>query len=327
MKRRDWLIQSASWITAAGGSTGAWAQAFQGRTLRFLVGYPVGGVADFITRTTTDGLGPGLGAQVMVENKPGAAGNIAMDALLKSTPESGTLGMFGNLQVTMNPHVAPLALKGADPLRDLVPVIGLADMILMLAVTAPTGIKTLEQCLSRAREQGPNFRIGIAGIGAPHHLAVLLLQKNAELNMTLVPYKGGPPMMADAAGGHLDAVITTLPVGGPMVAAGKLTWIATVPATPIPSLPGLPSLSQVLKGETVPTGNGVFAPPGTSTAAAQELHLALRRQLENPTIIAKLRANGLEPLQGSRQEFADKLRAESVYMKDFLAKVKVDFSS
>ena len=143
MNRRDWLIQSASWMTAASGSTGAWAQAFQGRTLRFLVGYPVGGVADFITRTTTDGLGPGLGAQVMVENKPGAAGNIAMDALLKSTPESGTLGMFGNLQVTMNPHVAPLALKGADPLRDLVPVIGLADMILMLAVTAPTGIKTL----------------------------------------------------------------------------------------------------------------------------------------------------------------------------------------
>ena len=157
--------------------------------------------------------------------------------------------------------------------------------------------------------------------------SVLLLQKNAELNMTLVPYKGGPPMMADAAGGNLDAVITTLPVGGPMVAAGKLTWIATVPATPIPSLPGLPSLSQVLKGETVPTGNGVFAPPGTSIAAAQELHQALRRQLEQPALVAKLRANGLEPLQGSRQDFVDKLRAESVYMKDFLAKVKVDFSS
>jgi tripartite-type tricarboxylate transporter receptor subunit TctC len=305
----------------------AQAQAFQGRTLRFLVGYPVGGVADFIARSTTEGLGPALGAQVLVENKPGAAGNIAMDALLKASPDSGTLGMFGNLQVTMNPHVASLALKGADPLRDLVPVIGLADMILMLAVTAPTGIKTLEQFLSRAREQGPNFRIGIAGIGAPHHLAVLLLQKNAELNMTLVPYKGGPPMMADAAGGHLDAVITTLPVGGPMVAAGKLTWIATVPATPIPSLPGLPSLSQVLKGETVPTGNGVFAPPGTSIAAAQELHQALRRQLEQPALVAKLRANGLEPLQGNRQDFVDKLRAESAYMKDFLAKVKVDFSS
>ena len=219
MKRRDMLLAGTSMLAGAGGLNSAAAQTWAGRTLRFTVGYPVGGVADFITRTTTDGLGAGLGAQVVVENKPGAAGNIAVDAVLKATPESGVLGMFGNLQVTMNPHVPPLALKGADPLRDLVPVISLADMILMLAVTAPTGIKNLEQFLARARDQGPNFRIGIAGIGAPHHLAVLLLQKNADLNMTLVPYKGGPPMMADAAGGHLDAVITTLPVGGPMVAA------------------------------------------------------------------------------------------------------------
>lgn len=326
MQRRDVLALTASML---GGTLapGARAQSFSGRALKFMVGYPVGGVADFITRTTTEGLGTALGTQVVVENRPGAAGNLAVDAVLKATPDSGTLGMFGNLQITMTPQVPQLSLKGADPLRDLVPIIGLADMILMLAVSSPTGITNLEQFLRQARDKGPNFRIGIAGIGAPHHLAVLLLQKNAELNMTLVPYKGGPPMMADAAGGHLDAVITTLPVGGPMVAAGRLNWIATVPATPIPSLPGLPSLTQVLKGETVPTGNGVFAPPGTSPTVAQELHLALRRQLEQPAVIAKLRANGLEPLSGTRSDFAAKLHAESAYMKDFLAKVKVDFSS
>jgi tripartite-type tricarboxylate transporter receptor subunit TctC len=326
MRRRTALSRLAA-LTGAAYAPWLGAQNFNGRTLKFMVGYPVGGVADFITRTTTDGLGAALGANVVVENRPGAAGNIAVDAVLKATPESGTLGMFGNLQITMNPHVSQLALKGADPLRDLVPIIGLADMILMLAVTTPTGIKNLDQFMRQARDKGPDFRIGIAGIGAPHHLAVLLLQKNAELNMTLVPYKGGPPMMADAAGGHLDAVITTLPVGTPMVTAGKLNWIATVPATPIPSLPGLPSLAQVLKGESVPTGNGIFAPPGTSPTVAQELHQAMRRQLENNAIVTKLRANGLEPLSGSRQEFANKLAAESVYMKDFLAKVKVDFSS
>lgn len=326
MRRRTALGHLAA---LSGAAYAPWlgAQTFNGRTLKIMVGYPVGGVADFITRTTTDGLGAALGANVVVENRPGAAGNIAVDAVLKATPESGILGMFGNLQITLNPHVSQLAIKGADPLRDLVPIIGLADMILMLAVTTPTGIKNLDQFMRQARDKGPDFRIGIAGIGAPHHLAVLLLQKNAELNMTMVPYKGGPPMMADAAGGHLDAVITTLPVGTPMVAAGKLNWIATVPATPIPSLPGLPSLAQVLKGETVPTGNGLFAPPGTSPSVAQELHQAMRRQFDNNAIVTKLRANGLEPLSGSRQEFANKLAAESVYMKDFLAKVKVDFSS
>jgi len=283
MQRRDVLGMTAA-VAGAAWSPWARAQSFGGRTLRFVVGYPVGGVADFITRTTTDGLGAALGgANVLVENRPGAAGNLAVDAVLKASPDSGTLGMFGNLQMTMNPHVPQLSLKGADPLRDLVPIIGLADMILMLAVTTPTGITHLDQFLRQAREKGPNFRMGVAGIGAPHHLAVLLLQKNAELNMT--------------------------------------------PATPIPSLPGLPSLAQVLKGETVPTGNGVFAPPGTSAAMAQELHQALRRQLDQSAVVAKLRANGLEPLTGSRQDFVNKLQAESLYMKDFLAKVKVDFSS
>jgi len=262
-----------------------------------------------------------------VENRPGAAGNIAMEAVARANPDGSTLGMFGNLQVTMNPHVPQLALKGVDPLRSLVPVIALADMILMLAVSPQFGVKTLDQFLAKAKEQGSKVRFGIAGIGAPHHLAALLLQKHAGLDMTLVPYKGGPPMMADIAGGHLDAVFTTLPVGGPMVAAGKLTWIATLPATPIPSLPGLPALAPLLQGETVPTGNTVYAPVGTPNAVLVELHDALRKLLDTPALVARLRSNGLEPLNIPRQTLAQHLRDESAYMKDFLAKVKIDFST
>jgi tripartite-type tricarboxylate transporter receptor subunit TctC len=92
-------------------------------------------------------------------------------------------------------------------------------------------------------------------------------------------------------------------------------------------MPNLPHLATVLKGETVPTGNGIFAPPGTSAAAAQELHLAIKHQLEQPALVARLRANGLEPITGTRQQFAEKMRVESAYMKDFLSKVQVDFSS
>jgi tripartite-type tricarboxylate transporter receptor subunit TctC len=309
------------------GGTGAWAQNLTGRTMRFLVGYPVGGVADFIARASTEHLGASTGATVVVENRPGAAGNIAMEAVARATPDGTLFGMFGNLQVTMNPHVPQLALKGVDPMRSLVPVIALADMILMLAVSPQFGVKTLDQFLAKAKELGPKVRMGLAGIGTPHHMTALLLQKHAGLDMTLVPYKGGPPMMADAAGGHLDAVFTTLPVGGPMVSAGKLHWIATVPATPIPSLPGLPSLATVLNGETVPTGNTVFAPAGTPASLLVELHDAMRKLLDTPALSARLRANGLEPLNIPRQSLAQHLRDESAYMKDFLAKVKIDFST
>ena len=177
------------------------------------------------------------------------------------------------------------------------------------------------------KEQGPKVRLGLAGIGTPHPLTALWLQKHAGLDITLVPYKGGPPMMADTAGGHLDAVFTTLPVGGPMVEAGKLHWIATVLSTPVASLPGLPALAPLLNGETVPTGNTVFAPVGTPNAILIELHDALRKLLDTPALSARLRANGLEPLNIPRQALAQHLRDESTYMKDFIAKVRIDFST
>ena len=315
MNRRQHIqAWAAALLSGCLGSHSAMAQGLSGRTLRFLVGYPVGGVADFITRASTEGLASSTGATVVVENRPGAAGNIAMEAVSRGAPDGSLLGMFGNLQVTMNPHVPQLSLKGVDPMRTLVPVIALADMVLMLAVTPHFGVKTLDQFLAKAKEQGPKVRLGLAGIGTPHHLTALLLQKHAGLDMTLVPYKGGPPMMADAAGGHLDA-------------AGKLHWIATVPATPVASLPGLPALAPLLNGETVPTGNTVFAPVGTPNAILIELHDALRKLLDTPALSARLRANGLEPLNIPRQALAQHLRDESAYMKDFLAKVKIDFST
>lgn len=303
------------------------AQTLSGRTLRFMVGYPGGGVADFIARTCTEGLHGLTGATTVVENKPGASGNIALEAVAKAGPDSGVFGAFGNLQVTLNPLVPQFALKNVDPMRDLVPVIALADMILILAVSSQFGVKTLDQFMAKAKELGPRLRIGLAGVGTPHHLAALLIQRAAGLDMTMVPYKGGPPMIADAAGGHLDAVITTMPVGGPMVAAGKLNWIAIVPPTTIASLPGVPSLGSILKGETIPTGNTIFAPAGTPAPVIAELHDALRTLLHSPAVSAKLRANGLEPLNVPRADLPARLRDEAAFMKEFLTKSKVDFSA
>ena len=303
------------------------SQSLSGRTLRFMVGYPAGGVADFIARTTTEGLKGALGATVLVENRPGAAGNIALEFVAKSAGDSGVFGAFSNSQLTTNAFVPQLVPKNVDPLKDLVPVIALVDMILVLAVRSDLGVKTLDQFLAKAREMGPRMRMGLAGIGAPHHLAALLIQRAAGLDMLLVPYKGGPPMIADAAGGHLDAVITTVPVGGPMVAAGKLNWIAVVQPNTIASLPGVPSLAPILKGETIPTWNGIFAPAGTPAAVLNELHAAMQTILHSPATTAKLRTNGLEPLNLTRAETSSRLADEAAYMKDFLSKVKLDFST
>ena len=326
MDRRS-AISTLGGVLLAALSAQVRSQTLSGRTLRFIVGYPAGGVGDFIARTTTEGLKGTTAAMVLVENRPGAAGNIALEYVARSAADSGIFGSFSNSQITTNPFVPQLASKNVDPFKELVPVIALVDMILVLAVSSQLGVKTLDQFLAKAREPGRPLRMGLAGVGTPHHLAALLIERAAGLEMLMVPYKGGAPMIADAAGGHVDAVITTIPVGGPMVAAGKLNWIAVVQPNTIASLPGVPSLAPILKGETMPSWSGIFAPASTPVGVLNELHAAMQSILHTPAISSKLRANGLEPLNLSRAETAARLAEEASYMKEFLSKVKVDFAT
>ena len=325
MDRRHILSGMGAAMAAAFAPT-LFAQGLAGRQTRFVVGYPAAGVADFASRTVAEGL-HASGIPVIVENRPGAAGNIALEYVARQPGDAGAFGVFANSMVSTNPFVPQLTAKTVDPSRDVVPVAAMADMILVLAASTQLGVNTLEQFLAKARAPGQRLRIGLAGVGTPHHLSALLLERTANLNLTLVPYKGGAPMIADAAGGHLDAVFTTLPVGGPMVAAGKLRWIAIVQPTTIKSLPGVPSLVEVFKGATIPSWIGVWAPAATPPETLAAMHGALTSTVNSPAIAAKLRDNGLEPLNLSRAEAATRIADEMKFMKDFLGKIKLDFQT
>lgn len=325
MDRRQVLTALGAGAAAA-CAPAVFAQGLAGRQARFVVGYPAAGVADFATRAIVEGL-HGAGVSALVENRAGAAGNIALEYVARQPGDSGTYGVFANSIVSTNPFVPQLAAKTVDPAKDVVPVAALADMILVLAVSTQLGVSNLEQFLAKARAPGQRLRIGLAGVGTPHHLSALLLERTANLNLTLVPYKGGAPMIADAAGGHLDAVFTTVPVGGPMVAAGKLRWIAIVQPTTIKSLPGVPSLVGVFKGATIPSWIGVWAPAATPPDAVAAMHAALTSTVNSPAIAAKLRDNGLEPLHLSPAETATRIAEEMKFMKDFLGKIKLDFQT
>ena len=200
-------------------------------------------------------------------------------------------------------------------------------MILVLAVTTQLGVSTIDEFLAKARTSPQPLRVGLAGIGSAHHLSALLLERSASLNLTMVPYKGGAPMIADAAGGHLDAVVTTIPVGGPMVAAGKLRWIGIVHPKTIPSLPGVQSLNQVLKGATIPSWFGVFGPTSTPASTVASLHATLNKVVNSPAISDKLRKSGLEPLTMTPAQTATLIADEAVFMKKLLSEFKLDFST
>ena len=326
MHRRQLLAGMAgAWI--AGLAPAANAQVLAGKQLRFLVGYPAGGVADFTARTIGEGVAHEIGGTVIIENKAGAAGNIATEFVARQPGDAGVFGVFGNSTLSTNPFVPQLASKNVDPYKDLVPVAAMVDMILVLAVTTQLGVNTIDEFLAKARSSPQPLRVGLAGIGSPHHLAALLLERSAALNLTMVPYKGGAPMIADAAGGHLDAVVTTIPVGGPMVAAGKLRWIGIVQPKSIPSLPGVQSLTQVLKGATIPSWFGVFGPASTPPAIVVALHATLNKVVNSPSIAEKLRKSGLEPLDLTAAQTNTLIADEAVFMKKLLSEVKLDFST
>jgi tripartite-type tricarboxylate transporter receptor subunit TctC len=299
------------------------------KPLRMIVGFPAGGVADFVARAIGEGLRQAWNHQVIVENRPGAGGNIALEFIARQSADAGTIGIFPNASYTMNPLVPQLSVKGLEPARDLVVVSAVADMILLMAVTTQLGVKNLDEFLARARATDkPPLRVGIAGTGTPHHLSAALLEHSTKYNYTMVPYRGGPPMVADAAGGHLDVVFSTLPVTGPMVDAGKMRWIAIVQPTTIKSLPELPSLAKtVFKGLTVPSWVGMFAPSAMPAEQVAGLHAAINAVAASPAISERLRSNGLEPLGLSQVQTAALLRDEGKAMRELLDRVKVDFST
>jgi len=303
------------------------AQTAGAKQARFIVGFPAGGVVDFAIRSTAEGLSANGQALSIIENRPGASGNIAMDFVARQAADSNTFAVLSNSVLTTNPFVPQLASKAADPFKDLVPVAAIADMMLLLAVTPQVGVSTLEQFLAKAREPGQRLRVGLAGTGTPHHLSALLLERAANLDLTMVPYKGGPPMIADAAGGHLDAVFTTIPVGGPMVASGKLRWIAIVQPTTLKALPGVPSLNEVFKGQSIPSWIAVWAPAAMPNDQLDALNQQINAAVNSPAIANKLRSNGLEPLNMSRAELLKRQNDEARFMKDFLGRIKLDFQT
>lgn len=326
MDRRQALSSLGAAISIPMFSQVALAQSFGGRQTRFVVAYPAGGVADFAARSVAEGMHSSA-SMVLVENRTGAAGNIAMEYLARQPGDAGAFGVFANSIISTNPLVPQLASKSVDAFKDLVPVAAIADMILVLAVSTQLGVNTLEQFLAKARAPGQRLRIGLAGVGTPHHLAALLLERTAAIDVTLVPYKGGAPMIVDAAGGHLDAVFTTIPVGGPMVAAGKLKWIAIAQPTSVKSLPGIPSLVDVYKGASIPSWIGVWAPATTPPEVLNTMHASINSTVNSSSIAAKLRNNGLEPLNLSRAETGARMSDEVKFMRDFLSKIKLEFQS
>lgn len=265
----------------------------QGRNLKILVGYAPGGAADTVARIVADGLREG-GYTAIIENKAGAAGRLAVEALMQAPADGNTLIMMPVGGLTLYPHVVKSVRY--DPLKDMVGVATASSMSFALAVGANSPVKTLADFVALARKDPAKAAYGTPGAGTAMHFLGAMLAKEAGLPLTHVAYKGGSAALTDAVSGVLPAVITTTPNLLPMHNSGKLRILAISEPNPNAALPGVPTFKSAGYPDLVVTeAFAFFARSGTPAPVVAQLNQAINQSVQSAKVQALLRKAEYEP--------------------------------
>jgi len=286
-------------------ASAALAQPFPAKPVRIIVPFAPGGVADSSARVISERLGARLGQPVVVENRPGAAGNIGTAFVAGSAPDGYTLLLGFDGTMVINPHV--YAKLGWDTLRDFAPVTKLGDATLILVAHPSVPAKDLRELVALKQ----SFSYGTAGTGSTPHLAGELLAQRTGLALTHVPYKGGGQAMGDVVGGQIPLVYTAIATAQQFVRSGKLKGLGVSAAKRSPSLPDVPTFVESgLDGFVVDSWTGILAPAKTPREALERLQKDIAAVLGEPDIRSRYATLGIEPVANSPGQFAEQIRAD-----------------
>ena len=299
---------------------------YPNKPIRLLVPFAPGGSSDIVSRSFAGEMSKILGQSVVVESKPGGAGNIAMQEVKGSAPDGYTiiLGHVGTLAV--NP--AMFAKLPYDPVKDFVPITLLAKVPSLLVVNAEKmKVKNLKELVEYAKKNPGALNYGSAGNGSSGHLAMAYVALTAGFTATHVPYKGTGPMMTDLLAGRLEATFTGAPPLMAHVKAGTLRPIAIGTAKRSPAMPDVPTVAeQGYPGFETSQWYGLMAPAGTPDAIIQKLAQVAAEAGKTATVADRLKAEAAEPSTSTPKEFADFIKVEAVRWNDVVKKsgIKAD---
>jgi len=281
-------------------STGAQAQDWPSRPLRFVVPFPAGGSTDVGARLVGEHLSRSLGQQIIVENKSGANGNIGMETAAKSAADGYTV-LVTTDAVSSNPHVYKMNI---DPSRELTPVIQLSRQPIVLAAHPSVGVASLAELIALARQQpGLRYATG-SGVGA-QHMVVQWFASIAGIKLEQVPYRGGAPAINDLIAGHVKLVSLGSTPLIPHYKAGTLRLLAQSTQARSPSLPDVPTYQEAgIKGLVLEQWVGVFMPAGTPPAIVARLNADINKALSEAAIREGFLPSAQEPVGGRADAFS-----------------------
>jgi len=283
------------------GSLPAAAQPYPARPIKIMVTIPPGGAPDIAARLIGQSLQETLGWTVVIENRPGANGNIATDQVAKSTPDGYTLLLHADSGITINPHV--YAKLPFDTRKDLVPDASIATNQFMLSVNPKVPANTFKEFIEYARTASPPLAYASGGNGSQHQLAMEMLKKRAGINLLHVPYRGGSPAATATIAGETQVLFAGAS-SGPQIQSGLLRALAASGHKRSKRFPDLPTIGEFYPGYEVDIWLGLFAPAGTPEPIVTTLRTEVHKLMAKPEFAEKLNVSGsLEPLILSQKDF------------------------
>jgi tripartite-type tricarboxylate transporter receptor subunit TctC len=303
-----------TWHIAAGiafacMSASAFAQAWPAKGVRIVVPFSPGGIADNSARTVADKLGARLGQSVVIENRPGAAGNIGAEQVAKSAPDGYTLLLGYDGTIVVNPHV--YAKTGFDVLRDFAPVTKLGDAGVIVVAHPSVPAKDLKELIALARSKPGTFSYGSAGTGSSAHLACEMLSQRTGSALVHVPYKGGGQAIADVVGGQIPLACSAVASSQQFMKSGRIKGLGLSSATRAAGAPDVPTfIESGLPGFVVDSWVGVLAPAGTPRPIVERLQTEIAVVLQLADVRERYSVLGIDPVGNKPDEFAAQIRAD-----------------
>jgi len=303
LQRTSLTIALAIFVTAAA------AQSYPARPIKLIVPFPPGGGTDISARTVANKLSEGGKWTFVVENKPGAGGNLGVEQAVKSPADGYTVVIGQTSNLAINP--ALYAKLPYDPLRDLSPVALLVSAPVVLVVTANSKYKSLAELIAAAKSEPGAVTYASPGNGTVSHLSGELLQRAADVKLTHVPYKGAAQALSDTLGGQVQSFMSSVPSALAHVKSGRLRAIAVTSARRSPELPAVPTIAESgYPGFEANTWYGLLVPAGTPAPIIALLNSEVNRVLAMPEVRERLASEGGDTLGGSPERFTAFLAAE-----------------
>jgi tripartite-type tricarboxylate transporter receptor subunit TctC len=297
------------------------ADTYPDRPIKIIAPFPAGGLVDVLARALGDEMSKSMHQPIIIENKPGAGGNIGAEFVSKSAPDGYTLLMTSPGIQSINQFL--YKSMPFDPENAFVPISMLADMSMVVVVHPKTGITTLKQLVDFAHEHPGKLNFGSAGVGTTGHLGLELLMHAGQMKFTHVPYKGAAPSITDLIAGQIDGVVDNPPTVLAHIRAGSIRALAVAGRDRLHVLPNVPTAAEAgLPAWEASSWFGLVAPAGTSKPVLNRLYSEVQNAVKSPRIQA-LADRGMQIIGSSPAEFAELILAERKKWGDIIKSANI----